>query len=124
MTLKKIRLELARDADFPAGSPNHGYEFVAPLDRDGRIDPKAWHDQRDKCRVLRFWGTDEHEHGHLVRRANKSWGFHYEQEGDVDVGDEAGYRFSDHAFRRGEYVSVREADGELRTFIVAQVAEQ
>ena len=28
MALKRIRLELARTADFPEGSPSHGYEFV------------------------------------------------------------------------------------------------
>ena len=31
MTLRKIRLELARDHDFPDGSRHHGYELVAPL---------------------------------------------------------------------------------------------
>jgi hypothetical protein len=30
--LKRIRLELARSKEFPMGSANHGYEFVAPLD--------------------------------------------------------------------------------------------
>ena len=35
MALKRIRLELARTADFPEGSPSHGYEFVAPLDLQG-----------------------------------------------------------------------------------------
>jgi len=35
MALKRIRLELARTADFPEGSPSHGYEFVAALDPRG-----------------------------------------------------------------------------------------
>ena len=35
--LNKIRLELARDHDHPAGSPVVGYEFAAPLDKDGKI---------------------------------------------------------------------------------------
>ena len=34
----------------------------------------------------------------------------------------AGFRFGDRAFREGEYVSVREPDGELVTFKVASVA--
>src|SRR5262245_42505775 len=29
--LKRIRLNLARSKEFPAGSARHGYEFVAPL---------------------------------------------------------------------------------------------
>jgi hypothetical protein len=37
--LKRIRLELARSKEFPVGSANHGYEFVAPLDNNGHIDP-------------------------------------------------------------------------------------
>jgi hypothetical protein len=123
MPLKKIRLELARDKDFPAGSSEFGYEFVAPLDQNGRIDAKKWQNHRDRCRVVRFWGTAEHEHGHLVRKSGKGWGFHYEQEGDIDVDDESGYRFADHLFNRGEYVSIREADDELRTFRVVQVSD-
>jgi hypothetical protein len=35
MSLKLIRLELARTPDFPEGSRRHGYEFVAPLDSTG-----------------------------------------------------------------------------------------
>ena len=37
--LKRIRLHLARSKEFPAGSADHGYEFVAPLDSNGHIDP-------------------------------------------------------------------------------------
>jgi hypothetical protein len=123
MSLKKIRLELARDEGFPVGSSDHGYEFVAPLDESGRIDAKEWESQRQKCRVVRFWGTDEHEHGHLVRKTGNAWAFHYEQEGDKNVGDETGYRLGDHVFRRGEYVSIREADEEQRTFVVVSVTD-
>ena len=39
MTLKKIRLELARDREHPEGSARHGYEFVGPLDEKGHLDP-------------------------------------------------------------------------------------
>ena len=39
MSLNKIRLELARTADFPQDSRRHGYEFVAPLNEDAHIDP-------------------------------------------------------------------------------------
>jgi hypothetical protein len=31
MSYNKIRLELARDHDFPDGSSERGYEFTAPL---------------------------------------------------------------------------------------------
>ena len=38
--LNRIRLELARTDGFPEGSNRHGYEFVAPLDGKGHIDPR------------------------------------------------------------------------------------
>ena len=123
MSLKKIRLELARDEDFPSGSPDHGYEFVAPLSENGRIDAGEWQRKRNKCRVVRFWGSAEREHGQLVRKRGGAWAFHYKEEGDIDVDDETGYRFADHAFRVGEYVSIREEDEEMRTFRVVQVSD-
>jgi len=55
MSLMKIRLELARDQDFPEGSADRGYEFVAPLGADRRIDEPEWKANRDRCRVRRFW---------------------------------------------------------------------
>ena len=93
--LKRIRLNLARSKEFPQGSGKHGYEFVAPLDADGRIEPALWKKYREHCGVRRFW------------------------EGEDD--DEAGYRFGDHAFRNGEYVSIRDEDGALHTFQVVSV---
>ena len=35
--------------------------------------------------------------------------------------DEAGYRFGNHVFRNGEYVSIRDEDGEMHTFQVVSV---
>ncbi len=42
MTLKRIRLELARSHNHPQGSARHGYEFTAPLTPDGHIDEAAF----------------------------------------------------------------------------------
>jgi len=114
--LKRIRLNLARTKEFPAGSPLHGYEFVAPLDDTGHIDAASWKIHRDQCRVRRFWGAEDEDIGHLVHRPGGSWAFRYDIAGDED--DEAGYRFGTHAFVPGEYVSIRDEDGELHTFQV------
>lgn len=122
MAMKLIRLELARDRDFPEGSREHGYEFTAPLDGDDRIDAGAWRAMRAKCRVRRFWGGEADEIGHLIRKPGGSWAFHYDIHGDEDD-DETGYRFGDHRFQIGEYVSLREHDDELRTFRVVSVIE-
>ena len=65
--LKRIRLELARSEQFPAGSFRHGYEFVAPLDSSRHIDIHQWKKLRDHCRVRRFW-ADEEQMGRLVHR--------------------------------------------------------
>lgn len=120
--MKKIRLELARDPDFPSGSAEHGYEFTAPLDGNARIDAAAWRQHRDRCRVRRFWGNEEDDIGHLVRKPGGAWAFHYDILGDADD-DETGYRFGDEAFVPGEYVSVREHDDTMRTFRVVSVTE-
>lgn len=120
MTLKTVRLELARGPDFPEGSAQHGYEFVAPLNGDGHIDAEEWRHNRARCSVRRFWNGEPDELGHLVHRRGGTWAFHYDVEGDEDE-DEPGWKFDTHAFKTGEYVSLREQDGELRTFRVVSV---
>lgn len=120
MTLSIIRLELARDPDFPSGSSAHGYEFVAPLNADGHIDAEAWRKNRDRCRVRRFWDDEPDEMGHLVHRRGGTWAFHYDVTGDSGE-DEPGWKFDAHVFKLGEYVSLREQDGTLRTFQVVSL---
>jgi hypothetical protein len=118
MSLKTIRLELARTKEFPDGSGRHGYQFVAPLDAKGQLDPKAWKQFREACTVHRFWG-DADEHGTLIHRPDGKWVFSYEAGDDED--DEPIFRFDRHAFLKGEYVSVTEHDGVTRPFRVAAV---
>ncbi len=119
--LKKIRLELARDHDHPDGAPAIGYEFGAPLDGNGRIDAAEWHKRRANCRVRRFRPGEADDLGHLIRKPGGSWAFHYDIHSDEED-DESGYRFGDHEFKPGEYVSIREEEG-LRTFKVVRVVE-
>jgi len=121
MTLRKIRLELARDREHPEGSSRHGYEFVGPLDQEGHLDPVVWKKYRERCRVRRFWQNEADEIGHLVRKPGGHWAFHYDVHGDSDD-DEAGYRLGNHKFAPGEYVSIREHDDDvMRTFRVVRV---
>ncbi len=121
--LKRIRLNLARSKEFPSGSSRHGYEFVAPLDAAGHIDPELWRQHRDHCGVRRFWGSDPDEFGHLVHRPggkeHSRWVFDYE--GVAEQDEEAGYRFAAHAFAPGEYVSITDEDGDSHTFQVISV---
>ncbi|MGE0855395.1 MAG: hypothetical protein AB7L18_04825, partial [Hyphomicrobiaceae bacterium] len=94
-TLKRVRLELARDHDHPTGSRKHGYDFMAPIDYQGHISVDGWHAQRARCRVRRFRAGETDEVGHIVRKPGGSWAFHYDIHGNPDS-DESGYRFGDH----------------------------
>ncbi len=115
----KIRLELARTSEFPEGNRNIGYEFIAPLDTQDHIDVAQFHQSKNRCRVRRFRPDEGDDIGHLVRKPGGSWAFHYDIHSDEED-DESGYRFGNHSFKSGEYVSVKE-DNELRTFVVARV---
>ncbi len=121
--LRKITLHLARCKEFPDGSTNRGYEFVAPLDSQDRIDADQWKTHRAVCGVRRFWGDAPLKRGLLVHKPGGSgganWGFDYDPATSAD--DEAGFHFGDHAFRKGEYVSILDQEGEMHTFRVDAV---
>ncbi len=118
--LRRVRLELARDPEYPDGSHERGYDFIAPLDPKGRIVADAWKELRDRCRVRRFWADAPSEVGHIVHKTGGVWAFHYDIHGDP-THDESGFRFERHAFVPGEYVSIKEQDDVLRTFRVVSV---
>jgi hypothetical protein len=121
--LKRIRLHLARSKEFPSGSARHGYEFVAPLDSKGHIDPQLWQEYRQHCGVRRFWEGSDEQIGHLVHKPGGAeharWVFDYDPARTDD--DESGYRFGAHSFSPGEYVSIRGDEGDLHTFQVMTV---
>lgn len=119
--LRRVRLELARDHEFPEGSQERGYDFIAPLDGKGRIDLPAWKELKERCRARRFWAHESDEVGHIVHK-REGWAFHYDIHGDTSH-DEIGFRLDSHAFIPGEYVSIKEQDGVLRTFRVVSVRE-
>jgi hypothetical protein len=122
-SFKRIRLNLARSKEFPEGSTLHGYEFVAPLDDNGHIDVTLWRQHRDNCRVRRFWEGEDDEVGFVVHRPggpeHGRWIFDYNPAAADD--DESGYRFGTHVFRPGEYVSIRDGEGDMHTYKVISV---
>jgi hypothetical protein len=121
--LQVVTLHLGRTAAFPDGSTSRGYEITAPLDERGYLDAAAWQDNRDLCRVRRFWTGEPDRHGWLVHRAGgaggATWGIDYDDATRDD--DETGFRLSSHRLVADEYVSIRDADGELSPFRVASV---
>lgn len=120
--MKKIRMELAKNEGFPSGSAQHGYEIIAPLDDNNHLDHVAWRELRDKCRVVRFWGHDEHQLGHLRHNQGGTWYFHYDIRGDENA-DDKGFKFHTEAFVPGEYISVLEADGDEMIYQIVTVEE-
>jgi hypothetical protein len=120
--LKRIRLDLARSKEHPNGSSSCGYEFVAPLDRNGHIDAEMFREFRNRCSVRRFWEGEDDKAGRLTHKPGGSegarWVFDYDEHRADD--DEAGYRFGAHAFVPGEYVTVRDQDS-AHTFRVVAV---
>ena len=122
-TLKRIKLTLARSKDYPNGSTQIGYDFVAPLDDHGHIDVTAWKKHRAACSIRHFTpGTDD-KTGLLVHKAGGAehgrWIFDYNLSRDDD--DETGFLFGRHAFVPGEYVSINDAAGTMHTFLVKSV---
>jgi hypothetical protein len=124
--LKRIRLELARSKEFPAGSFRHGYEFIAPLDANRHIDLLQWRSMRDQCVVHRFWNGEDDQFGRLVYKPGSSehafWAFDYVADSSDD--DEPGYRFGSHSFVPGEYVTIKGHDDEQHTFRIVSVIDQ
>jgi hypothetical protein len=121
--LNRILLNLARSREFPDGSSRHGYDFIAPLDPKGHIDPVLWRKYRDYCRVRRFWEGEDDVIGRLVHKPDGAGHgrrvLTYSSDDDDD--DEAGYKFGAHAFLPGEYVSISGQDGKLHAFRVVEV---
>ncbi len=117
--LSHVRLAAAPGPQEPQAGPD--YDFVAPLDPQGRIDVEVWKDERALCFVHRLEGGTT-RHGLLVHRpggvGGAYWAFDYEP-GSGD--EEAGHRFESHAFTPGAYASVQDVDGDMRTYRVVSV---
>jgi hypothetical protein len=116
---RQIHIALARESGHPEGDAEIAYIFVAPVDAEGRIDPKLWRAYRQACRVVRQRPNEEDQHGHLVHYPEGTWGFHYD--GEARLPNEAGYRFADERFVVGEYVSINER-GKMHTYRVTSMS--
>jgi len=114
---RHVRLELAREKEYPQGDRTYGYDLLIPLNADGSLDAgkcvKHWAD----CRVRRFRPDAEEIIGRLRRKPGGQWYFDYGEGADHD---EIGFRLSDERFVPGEYVSIR-SDGKMHTYQVRLV---
>lgn len=116
MTWCTIRLELARNRDFPEGSRHHGYLLHAPLARDGRLDLKAYETERNRATVEEFWGDKDPKRGRLIPRNRHLWCFSFGKDDEEPI-----FHFGDHCFAPGEYLTVRDLSGADLTFRVTTV---
>jgi len=118
MSYYKVTLELARTEGFPEGSSKRGYHLVVPLDENDHLDEAAWRADKQKCTVHRFWEGEDDERGHLIHTRHRTWAFSY-RPGEDD--DEPLFHLENHRIRPGDYISIREQDGETLPFLIAEV---
>lgn len=113
-----IRLELAREPGHPQGDARTGYDIVAFLDPDGRLDLKACRDHVDQCRVRRFKDDVTLDTGRLRHTVGDRWMLDFDV---LDAEDATGFRLGDERFVPGEYVSIIAGDGAVHTYGVERV---
>lgn len=113
-----IRLTLAREPGHPYGDVGTGYDIVAFLDADGRLDLTACRDHADQCRVRRFEDDDTLATGRLRHTVGDRWLLDFDA---ADAEDATGFRLGDERFVPGEYVSIIARDGIAHTYVVERV---
>ncbi|MDP3402305.1 MAG: hypothetical protein Q8R97_14440 [Brevundimonas sp.] len=118
-TLTHIRLELAREPGAPAGNPQYGWDIVAVLDADGRLDAAGCRAEAERLHVRRFEDNQTIATGTLRQGPGGKWLLDLEPE---DAPDATGFRFGEERFVAGEYVSLTDADGDSHTYVVAKAA--
>jgi hypothetical protein len=117
--LTRVILRLGRnpEAGFPDGDDDYGYVIQAPLDADGKLDPDLWREKKAQCTVRRFHPREAVADGWLRVRGD-NWYFWYDEEDEGPA--EPLFKLGAHELRPGEYVTVREGDGDVLTFRVAE----
>lgn len=113
-----IRLELAREPGHPAGDPTEGYDIVAALDAEGRLDGEAQRAEPARGHVRRFSRDETVSTGQLRQGPGGRWILDME---DGEAEDAVGFRFGEERFVPGEYVSLSLPSGEQHTYVVARV---
>jgi hypothetical protein len=108
MNWNNIRLELARTAQFPRGSPHRCYLLHLPLEAGGLIDEALVRAYPMRATVRRFWPSQPDLRGNVIKTPD-GWAFRYESRAE---GDETVFSFDTHPIQVGECIIVTEPDGE------------
>ncbi|MEZ5956475.1 MAG: hypothetical protein R3C27_04600 [Hyphomonadaceae bacterium] len=117
--LTRVTLRLGRNpaAGYPDGSDDYGYVIHAPLDTNGKLDAALWRSMREQCSVRRFHPSETPADGWLRHRGD-NWYFWYDEAEEGP--EEPLYKLATHELRAGEYVTLREGDGDVLTFRVTE----
>lgn len=115
-----IRFVLAREPGHPDGDLNSGYDLVAPLDADFRLDPEACRAHADRCRLRRFEEDDTVAVGRLAPGEDGRWVLDFQ---DLPGEPAVGVHFGDERFVLGEYLGVADPSGETHTYRVTLVED-
>jgi hypothetical protein len=116
MTWASIRLDLARNGQFPAGSSTHGYLLHAPLSAGGNLDLVEYERSPARAVVEEYWGNGPTRRGRLTRTSFNLWSFSFDKDGEEPI-----FQFGRHRLLPGDYLTVRIASGENQTFRVSTV---
>ena len=82
----------------------------APLDANGKLDPDLWREKKAQCTVRRFHPRETAADGWLRVRGD-NWYFWYDEEDEGAA--EPVFKLGAHELRPGQYVTVREGDGDV-----------
>ena len=117
---RQIRIVLAREPGHPEGDDEIAYIFVAPVDAEGRIDPKLW---RATSRGLpgRAATSERSRTSLVISSITLAAPGGSTMTDETNLPDEVGYHFADERFVVGEYVSINER-GKMHTYRVTTVS--
>ena len=114
-----IKLELARTAEFPEGSPSRSYLLWLPLLADGTIDEEARLAAPQRATVRRFWPSQADQAGYIIRNGN-GWAFSY----SLDEGDAENLcHLENHTFKTGSCLTVMEPGGDWFPYRVTSIVD-
>ena len=120
--LTRVTVHLARGPGWPEGSARYGYDIIAPLDSEGRLDAALWRANRAACTVRRFRPDEDDRFGMLIHRAGgqggATWLIDYNSE--IEEDDERGFRLDRHRFVKDDYVSFTDG-GESHAYKVVDI---
>jgi hypothetical protein len=112
---KNIRLELARTAQFPAGSVSRGYLIRLPLGDSDHVDRRTLQKTPHRATVRRYWSTEPDEAGVVEEASNGSWALRCNGSAPRMM------LVENLPIRLGQLVSVVEEDGKKLPFRIASI---